>query len=211
MLWKQQIPLLLCFIFGTFAIITYFSPQLDPYYQEYILNWTLIIFGFSMGLGIWSLLLNHFRKIFRQVKGWQYNLVAITGYFSMVFIGFVFGRAEDSTFQYLFQTIMVPVQSTMFSILAFYIASAAFRAFRARTLEATLLLIAAIIVMLGQVPLGAENIPYITELKDWIMNFPNMAAKRGIWIGVGLGVMSTALKIILGIERTYLGSTGGGN
>ena len=102
-------------------------------------------------------------------------------------------------------TLQVPVQATMFSILAFYIASAAFRAFRARNLDACLLLGAAIIVMLGQVPLCAENLPGMASLKDWILNVPNMASKRGILIGVGLGMISTALKIIVGIERTYLG------
>jgi hypothetical protein len=208
MWWKQTLPLLFCFCFGVFAMITYFSPVLDEINRDFIINWTLVIFGFSMALGIYSLLRSHVVKVQKRSKGWGYNVIALIGYFTMVFFGFVYGIAEDSFFQYLFLTIQVPVQATMFSILAFYIASAAFRAFRARTLEATLLLVAAVIVMLGQVPLGSQNIPYIAEAKNWIMNVPNLAAKRGIWIGVGLGLISTALKIILGIERTYLGTRG---
>jgi hypothetical protein len=204
MFWKQQLPLVFCFIFGAFALVAYFSPSMDELNRDYVINWTLVIFGFSMALGIYSLLRSHFTKLSRRSAGWQYNLVALIGYFTMVFVGFVFGIDSDSIFQYFFFTIQVPVQSTMFSILAFYIASAAFRAFRVRTLEATLLLVAAVIVMLGQVPLSAQ-IPYLTEAKDWVMNVPNLAAKRGIWIGIGLGMISTALKIVLGIERTYLG------
>lgn len=205
---KNQLALILCFGFGIFAIIAYFFPVLDEWNKEYVINWTLIIFGFSMALGIFSLLKSHFTKIVRKNKGYQYNAVALLGYIVMVVFGFGFGIGEKSFFQYLFVSIQIPVQATMFSLLAFFIGSAAFRAFRARTMEATLLLIAAIIVMLGQVPLTSQNIPYISEIKNWIMNVPNMAAKRGIIIGIGLGLISTAFKIILGIERTYLGGSG---
>ena len=73
------------------------------------------------------------------------------------------------------------------------------------------ILIAAIIVMLGRVPLGqlltrnwpeAVQLPNMTEV---IMAYPNMAAFRGILMGAALGVMAMGLRIILGIERSYLG------
>jgi hypothetical protein len=90
--------------------------------------------------------------------------------------------------------------------LAFYVASAAYRAFRARNLEATILLIAAIVVMMGRIPFGdmltGGN---MTPVSEWLMDKPNAAAQRGIIIGAALGAASMSIRVILGIETTYLG------
>ena len=106
---------------------------------------------------------------------------------------------------WLYQYIQVPAGATMFSLLAFFIASAAYRTFRARSVEAAILLVAAVIVMLGRVPIGVFISDQIPLFAQWLMDTPNMAARRGILIGVSLGAVATALRIIFGIERSYLG------
>src|SRR5499427_10686361 len=111
----------------------------------------------------------------------------------------------------IYDNLYAPMSATMFALLAFYIASAAFRAFRIRTLEAGLLAAAALIVMLGRVPVGDQMTAWLPEplrlgsVQDWIMNVPQNAAKRAILMGAALGVMATGLRVILGIERSYLG------
>ncbi len=111
---------------------------------------------------------------------------------------------SNSMFRDFFDYIMMPILATMFALLAFYIASAAYRAFRARNLLASLLLLAALLVMSRFNPFlpGAE---YVAKASNWLMNVPNMAAQRAIVIGIGLGIVGTALKVILGIERGYMG------
>lgn len=112
------------------------------------------------------------------------------------------GRFRTWTFNYIF----TPCNATMFSLLAFFIASAAFRAFRARNTEAALLLGAAIIVLLGRAPIGgliSERLPAIT---NWIIDIPNNAGRRAIMMGAALGGIVTGLRVILGLERSHLGS-----
>jgi len=114
-----------------------------------------------------------------------------------------------SSFMEIYRYIFTPLSSTMFALLAFFVASASYRAFRARNKEATLLLIAGFLVMLGAVPIGEiltiPGVFSVSEVSDFIMLVPVMSVQSGIMIGVALGVISTSLRLILGIERSHLG------
>lgn len=212
---RRQIPLLITFVAGFVMIGQYFVPHTaSEKLYEWFADWGLIIGLFASILGYLSIIRVHMNKIKRQVPGWGYSGVVFAGMVLMVAAGILTGIEEGGFFQNLYESVIVPITSTMFALLAFYIASAAYRAFRVRTTQATVLLVAAAIVMLGRIPIGTEisfwrhafpQIPTITALANWILTVPNLAAKRAINLGVGLGIMAMSLKIILGIERTYLG------
>lgn len=192
--------------------------------QEYM----IIVAGFALLLGVVNVVQNNVRKIERRQSGWPYAITLLVGLFGMGGIGVLgalpvtMGGLTDgittqpdgsaTAFQWLTDAFFKPLQATMFSLLAFYIASAAFRAFRVRNTEATLLLLAAVIVMLGRIPVGEYLFSWISggerwvpELTEWLMGYPNSAAQRGIIIGAALGAASLSLRVILGIERSYLG------
>lgn len=210
---KRQLPLLLVFIFGIFMIFQYFVPhESSEWIFEFFLDWIYIIGIFALALGIWSLIRVSWEKIKHKRENWQYAIITLFGLAAMIFFGFDYGRhffsaegLENFMFRHFFDYIMIPIQATMFSLLAFFIASAAYRAFRARSLLATLLLVSALIVMLRFNPYLGPVGEYMEKTASWLLNVPNLAAKRGIIIGVGLGIVATALKVILGIERNYLG------
>jgi hypothetical protein len=153
-----------------------------------------------------SLTLVHSTRIKRKVPNWQYSFVTLFGLYFTAASGFIWGRAAGTPYMWIFENVQMPMGATMFALLAFYIASAAYKAFRARSAEATVLLVAAIVVMLGQVPVGVQMFgERIIDVTQWILEVPNLASKRGILLGVGLGSVATSLRILLGIERTYLG------
>ena len=45
----------------------------------------------------------------------------------------------------------------------------------------------------------------LASLSTLILDYPNLAAKRGIMIGIAIGAVVTSFKIIFGIEKQYLG------
>jgi hypothetical protein len=189
--------------------VQYFVPALLPYYNR-VNDYIAVVSAFSIVLGVASVIHRHAGRLRnrgrdgRHHKDWPYSLAAVIGMIVMMFVGFVWGRGQESIFQKLFSSILLPVQATMFALLAFYLASASFRAFRTRSTDATVLLVAAVLVMIGRLDdLGSLKIPAISH---WILDGPNLVSKRAIMLGVGLGMASTALKVVLGIERSYLGS-----
>ncbi len=208
---KKEIPLAITFITGLIIIVTFFIPH-QPLgtMQQRLLIWYSIVLGFTMLLGMDSLLRSNLQRIARRSPGWPFALVLIIGFLGTLAAGiYTWATSESllslgSSFMYVYTYFIIPLQATMFSLLAFFIASAAYRAFRARTLEATLLLITAAVVMLGRVPIGAEISQWLPDSASWIMEVPQMAAKRGIFIGVALGTIAMSLRVILGLERTYL-------
>jgi hypothetical protein len=125
----------------------------------------------------------------------------------MVFGIFVAKDASHAGWKTMYTQIIAPMNATVYSTLVFYIASAAYRAFRIRNIQATILLVSAVLMMLGRVPLGAMISPALPGIADWILSIPNVAGMRGIQIGAAFGGIATALRVLTGIERGYMGGT----
>jgi hypothetical protein len=124
-------------------------------------------------------------------------------------------RGQSTPFWWLYEYVFKPLQATTFAMLAFYVASAAFRAFRAKNIEAILLLGTAFIILLGRTYAGVILTAWLPDwlsglkfenLTVYIMQVFNTAGNRAIMIGIALGIASTSLKVLLGVDRSYLGS-----
>ncbi|RLC48278.1 MAG: hypothetical protein DRH57_02490 [Candidatus Cloacimonadota bacterium] len=203
---KRQLPLIIVIGLGFLFVIHVFVPHpISQDFFDWFQKWIKVISPFALSLGIMSLTTVHYHKIKKKAPNWPYSYVTLIGLYVTALTGFIWGIEEGTPFMWIFRNLNVPMGATMFSLLAFYIASAAYKAFRARNLEATVLLIAAVIVMLGRVSIGNAISHWIPDATIWLLNVPNLAAQRGIGLGVGLGMVATSLKIILGIERSYLG------
>ncbi|MCD6250350.1 MAG: hypothetical protein J7J98_08485 [candidate division Zixibacteria bacterium] len=211
---RREIPLLITGIVGVVFIVSYFIPHW-PFSQmnNWFSDWFSIIQACAIFLGALNLLMVSSQKIARKAEGWGYAAVIIATFIMMVGIGFSggVGFREAAGFDWLYRFMYIPLSATMFAILGFFVASASYRAFRARNVEASLLLVAAFLVMLGRVPVGDMVTSFMpdgsqmSDLASWIMNFPQKAGQRAIMIGIALGLVSTSLRIILGIERSHLG------
>ncbi len=210
------VPIVLTAVVGLLLILSFFVPHpwvADP--AQILQDWAIVIVASGYVLGTANVYKVNGEGAIKRQKDWAYKWVLLGSMTAMMVVGFFFSGGtrfldDGSPFKWAYDYMYSPMQSTMFSLLAFFIASAAFRAFRIRTVDAALLAVAALIVMVGRVPIGkllTDALPEAIQLPtmaNWLLEWPQNAAKRGIAIGAGLGVMATGLRIILGIERSHM-------
>lgn len=230
---KRSIPLLIASVTGLVMIASSFVPYAESW-GDVAMQWFNILAAVAFVLGGLNLLWTHLRKISDRRAGWGYSGVTVATLVATLVIGLLkLGVhpkekfpdaawsgdyiAEGSGMWWIFQYIISPITATMFSMLAFFVASAAFRAFRAKNPESILLLSTATIVLLGRTYVSEwvtgwipEDSPYawlrLERLTGVIMDVFNTSGGRAIMIGISLGIVSTSLKVILGVDRSYLGS-----
>ena len=258
---QRQGPIITVMVTSILSVLLFFLPQAEVL-QTYLFMGAIVISGFAMLIGMDSLILFHARRVQRGERVLYSSTLLITffitvawGILDWIRIGSPFN--PRASFMWLFRNVYLPLDATMFSILAFYIASAAYRAFRARNINSFLLLVFATVVMIGRIlyahiifPIalsiflvlvaawlwkssqrlyGGERTVRLTlagisligalvvfyplvfkalggsiyGLTDWILNVPQNAAKRGMFLGLTFGGVAFSLRIMFGIERSW--------
>ncbi|GAB4451286.1 MAG: hypothetical protein Fur0044_46670 [Anaerolineae bacterium] len=167
----------------------------------FLVSWAAIITAFALFLGFANVVSVHWSRIRTQKPGAVYSIVLLISLFGTLALGI--GGPMSANGQFIFNYILQPLEATLFALLALFIATAAFRAFRVRNMETFFFVLFALIVLLGQVPVSIYLWPEFPVIKDWILNVPTLAGVRGILLGVALGVIATGLRVLIGADRPY--------
>ena len=202
-----EAPMIIGSIMGVILILEYFLtiPVLATIGSN-LRQWGIIVAGFALMLAALNLVRIHLLRLSETKDAEEkiFSIVLLAGLFSITISGIGFGQ-ETAVFRFLFDDMVVPLGATIFASLIFFIVSASFRAFRARNLDATLLLVAGVLIMLGKAPVGEVVWAQFPALAEWIQDYPNLAGNRGILIGTGVGTVALGLRILTGLDRSHLG------
>jgi uncharacterized membrane protein len=176
--------------------------------RSVLVEWTVIV------VGVLNVLRVHGQRIQRG-QGTIYSLILIISFLAVFIPGILSPGSlpegvrglvgpNGSVVSFVYQYVQRPLQSTLFSLMAFFVATAAWRAFRLRSAASWVMLIAALFVLLGSIKL-AVGIQWslFTETRDWILNVPAMAGARGILLGIVLGTIVAGARLLLGVDRPY--------
>lgn len=228
---RRRLTVVCTFIAGLFYLVAFFWPQASnplKAYETPLGNFNLVMGGFAVGLGVINLCSVHGKVLLRRGPGSLNSLAFFVGFIGMVVFGLwqMYVPVEDNApalplvtaaYKVLFDGLLQPLLATTFSLLGFFIVSAAYRAFRIRNTEAALMTVVAFLVMLGSVPFGQILTAWIPvdsafgwlrleRLTNWLLTTPNAAAFRGILFGATVGSLALSLRVWLSLERgSYFG------
>jgi len=202
---RKELPVAVSFLCGAIILLSFFtkSPAVS-FLSKQVLGWRVIVAAFALGLGSINLLRVSFQKIRRKDGGVLGPIALVVSLIGYTILGIAQGTSSRP-YSFIFQNIYSPATSTVFSLNAFFIVSAAYRSFRARNWQAAVFLLAGMVVLMGRVGIGQAIWGGFPVLTDWIMNNVNGAAMRGIIIGSAIGVIGTSLRVLSGAERAYFG------
>lgn len=183
--------------------------------HDQISNGAILTGVMALGLGLINVLRIHGVRLAKAAKGWIHSAALIAGMLGTIFLGFWHWGSPESSLGKVYGTVIMGTKglfpglsSAMFSLLAFYVATAAYRAFRIKSGEAALLMFSALLVMLGQIPHGVMVFDYvfshgpfrnisITDIRMWILLKLNVGAFRAISLGFGVAGLAMATRMWL--------------
>ena len=212
---RVEIPIAITVICAILQIIPYFFevPAWEEFADDFV-EWTLVVSTTAMYIGVGSILMVHLPKVRRKRAGWEFSALLLAIMVIMLIAGLPIPQIglgiQNPVYQFIYRNMTVALSATMYSILAFFITSAAYRAFRARNIDAAILLVAGTLVMLGNAPAGTAAWIGFASIKDWLFSGPpNLATMRAIRIGAALGAVVLAARTFMGVERGYFRGGGG--
>lgn len=199
---------------GFFYAFTYYVRVTEPVdlqaLGDQLFAYLTAMLTAAFAIGLINLTRVHVNNIKRRRPIWRYSLVLVISMYAMAVVSLMSSPfAIDPTgavippalmdvvnpiWEFLYYKILVSINASIFSLLAFFIASAAYRAFKARSVESTLFLLAGLLVVIGQAPASDLIWPGFSAIRDWIMAFPTTAGERGILIGVALGIIAFSVR-----------------
>jgi len=214
---RREIPLAITFVIGIVLLSSYYFTGTLPgtswtlaNVSKDITTWGVVVSAFAVGLASVNLVRIHGNKIARRRTDWVHSVALLATMFAFIAVG-IFNKhnptntASAALFRNMFDNIYSPLGAAMFAIIAFYVASASYRAFRARSVEASFLLAAAILVMLGSAPIGNLIWSKFPVISKWMLDVVNTSGQRGIAIGLAIGGFASSVRILLGLDRGHLG------
>jgi len=207
---RNEIPLVIASAVTTILLLDFFeigTPEARVA-STTLQSWGIILGAFVLGIGAIQLIRVQGGNIMKKSASMTIKLRAVW-IIGLAIIVVAAGLADlnfrNPIFRFLMDNFYSRIYAASWSIVGLFYAYGFWRAFRVRSLESGIMVVATIIVMLkesvfGEIIFGKP----IVDLGNWIMNVPNLGGLLAITFAGSFGIILVGLRTILGKERGYL-------
>lgn len=205
---KRTIPFwILSFTAIIMVIDYYFANPFIAKFAGLLQSWSSIAVAFSLGHGLINVTIVNGLKFIKRERGifyWPFNLWTIIVTYVTLFVALIPPIGANPYIGWVNQVPRLALSASITSLVGFYIVSASYRAFRARNIESTAMLISAILVLLYFAPIGETIWSGFPIIGRWLMDYPNNATMKVIIITGSIGLIQLCLRAITGKEKVLI-------
>jgi hypothetical protein len=201
---KIQLPVIVTFVAALIIVAQYYlNIAAWKALAAELLRWNVVLAAFALALGIGGIVRLHWGRISRREATAPYSVICLVTLAVFLAVGFA-ETTRGKTYQWLWDSILLPVSATSYATTFFFITSAAYRAFRIKNSYSVVLMISAILMML-RVGFFASMFPFTPAVSAWVWDIPTTAGMRAVVIGAALSLVGNSFRVITGLERGHLG------
>lgn len=168
-------------------------------------TWALIIQLMAIGLGAINLIQVHYRQISRKTDMAIYSIIFMVFFAFLMLLGLykLFTGVELYPYTWIFANVYTSLGTTLYAITGFFVFSAAYRAFRARNVDAAILLIGGCFVLLANAPIGEVLWSGFPLIGNWFNNVGQIPGMRAFTVVGALGLLAYGFRALIGKERGF--------
>jgi len=168
-------------------------------------TWAMIIQLMAIGLGAINLIQVHYRQISRKTNMMVYSVTFMVTFAVLILLGLykLATGVEPYPYTWIFTYVYTSLGTTLYAITGFYVFSAAYRAFRARNIDAAILLIGGCFVLLANAPIGEVLWSGFPLIGNYFNNVGQIPGMRAFTIVGALGLLAYGFRALIGKERGF--------
>jgi hypothetical protein len=203
---RRDIPLGFSSLIIIVMIIDYyiFIPGLRAVSED-LQKWAVISVALASGVGIINICTRSARMISRRAPYWYMEIWQWVMMIVVAITGFIGGYGVSHQFEWIMVNMYQPIDASIYAMVMFDITYAFYRTFRLRTLEASLLFVAAFFTMSKNTPLFGAIVPILPAIGDWFIGVPSGAGSRAFTIITSIGIIFFAIRALFWYERGTIG------
>ena len=208
MILKRYLPLSIAISFGLLTLIGLLVPL--PPVSSLLLNWAGLLLAVALILGVLNLFSVHVNRLFSGKNLYSGILVlSMLAVFALALIDGGSSEAAGTGVKAAYTWVIVPLESALASLLAFFLLFAGFRLIRRQPGRWSLLFLLTAVLMLASSALAFSQLlpdsvtSLLGQFQHWVNEIIVVSGMRGILIGVALGTVVLSIRVLVGLDRPY--------